>query len=675
MKGFYVIALVVVILLVLTPYAFLDEEAPRRFEGQTVAYDIYPTEINSVDPATCGDVASGAIQGNFYESLYDYHYLKRPLEVVPQLASALPEVSQDGLTYTIPLRRDVKYSPNACFGLDDEGNPQTRTIRAEDFVLSFKRIADFHITTRLSLSFIEDKIAGLREYRMATRRYRKGDLSRYDKEKLVGVTALDAHTVQIRLTKKFPQLLYVLAMHVYAPVPRELVDYHLVHDPTQGGQPRAISECDPEIRQCEAVVGTGAYVLSEWIRAGKIILERNPAYASREECYPTEGAPGDAEAGLLDDAGKKPVPFVDVWYLTFVKETNPQWMLFMECQRDVGGIPPDVYNDVIDPNRDLTEKMGEKGIRLLKSSYPAVYWIAFNTRDPVLGASKSLRQAIAMCYDAETHIDVLFNGRGKRAMTMLPSTFKGYVQAIGPDNGPYFWRDLERYRIALEKARESKDAKAVEAALEAMDEAQKSQQARAVEVAKAKIDDARKELQAAGVIKPGEPIPALTLDLGDTSEQSRRMGEFARGQFKQIGLELNIELNEWSALQQKVNNKQVQMYFMGWHADYPDAENFLQLFYSPNIRRGTNDTNFENTRFDELYAKASVLMNEADRVPLYVEMLKIINEECPCLPISEPLTFILVHPWVHNVKPHPIGYGFRKYRRLDTEMRQKMGGR
>ena len=268
MKGFYVIAPAVVIALILIPFVLLDEETPQRFAGKMVVYDIYATKINSVDPATCGDVASSIIQGNFHEGLYDYHYLKRPLEVVPQLAASMPEISPDGLTYTISLRKDVKYSPNPCFGLDADGKPKTRTVRAADFVLAFQRIADFHITTRLSLSFIEDKIAGLKEYRMATRRYHKGDLSRYAREKLTGVTALNDHTLQIRLVKRFPQLLYVLAMHVYAPVPWELVDYHLVRDPANNGVPRRLSECDPEIRLRQAIVGTGPYVLSEWVRAG-----------------------------------------------------------------------------------------------------------------------------------------------------------------------------------------------------------------------------------------------------------------------------------------------------------------------------------------------------------------------------------------------------------------------
>ena len=619
MKSFYLIALLLVVALSLSPYFLLESEAPARFAGKMVGYGVYTAKINSVDPATCGDVASASIQGNFYEGLYGYHYLKRPLEVVPKLADGLPKISEDGKVYTIKLRKDVRYSRNRCFGFEPDGRPKTRELRPDDFVLAFKRIADYHISTRLSLSFVLDKIEGMKAYRQATRRYERMNLSRYDKEDLPGVKALlDEHAVQFKLTKPFPQFLYVLAMSVYAPVPREVVDRHL-----------AVEGDDPEIRQRQAVVGTGPYVLTQWLRGGRIVMERNPEF--RKEFYPTEGAPGDREAGLLDDAGK-PVPFVDVWYLTFVKETNPRWMLFEERQVDTAGIPPDVFEAVINPDRELTDKWASKRIKLIKSTYPAVYWIGFNMRDPVVGKSKSLRQALCLSYDVETHIDVLYNGRGKRAVNLLPSSFKGHKEAPGP-----------YYRHDVKAARE-------------------------------KMKEARKELEAAGVIQAGQAIPTLTFDIGQ-DEISRRFGEFAKKQFDAIGVKLKVVLNDWPTRQQKINNKQVQLWNVGWHADYPDAENFLQLLYSPNIRRGTNDFNYENKRFDELYEKAAVIMEEDRRVALYVEMLKILNEDCPCLLLSEPLDFLLYYPWVHNAKPHPIGYGFSKYRRFDTELRRKMGGR
>ena len=468
---------------------------------------------------------------------------------------------------------------------------------------------------------------GLKQYRDRTRIYHKGDFSRYDKEDLPGVKALDEHTLQFRLTRPFPQFLYVLAMHVYAPIPREVIDVHLAG----GDEPIPVNLRDPEILRREAVVGTGPYVLAEWIKGNRIVLVRNPDF--REEYYPTEGAPGDKEAGLLDDAGKR-IPFVDEWHLTYVKESNTAWMMFEKWLRDSAGIPRDMYSAVISPEKELTDKWVKRGVRLIKDTYPAVYWMVFNMEDPVLGSSKSLRQGLWLAFNVEEYIDLIYNGRGIRAVNVVPSTFKGHDEA-GPSPYARFDPAAARRKIAL----------------------------------------AKKELVAAGVIKPGEDVPTLTLDMPGQEEHFRRVGEFVKRQFQRVGIRIKVEMNDWPTLQKKVHNKVAQMYMMGWHADYPDAENFLQLFYSPNIKRGTNNSNYSNSEFDRLFEQAGTIMDEEKRVPLYAKMIRILNEDCPVMPLSEPISYILVNKWVHNDKPHPIGYGFRKYIRIDAELRRRMGGR
>jgi ABC-type transport system substrate-binding protein len=632
MKTFYVVAMVIVTLLVLSPMALLQSGTDLAVSGQVVSYNVYTSKVKSVDPATCGDTTSSSIQGNFYEGLYTYHYLKRPLQVIPQLAAEMPTISDDKLTYTIQLKKGVLYQENECFPPGPDGK-RTREMVADDFVLAFKRVADFHLTTPLSLAMIEGRIAGLTEYREATKRYEAGDFSRYDKEQISGLRALDDHTLQITLAKPYPQMIYALALHVYAPIPREVLDYHLATEP--GGpdgerRPVPVKQRHVEITDRAAVVGTGPYLLTEWIRGGKILLARNPLY--RPDFYPSEGEPGDREKGLLRDAGKR-LPFVDVRRLTFVAESNPAWMLFLTKQRDTSGIPRDVYDNVISPGKELDDRWRDEGITLIKSDYPAVFWLAFNMEDPVVGASKSLRQAMCMSYDVETYIDLMFNGRGKRAVNTIPSSFRGHAEA-GPS--PYARLDIDAARELADKARE--------------------------------------ELVEAGVIKPGDPLPTITLDMPGRDENARRMAEYAQNQFRRIGVELEIVLNDWPTLQKKVHNKQCQMYAMGWHSDSPDAENFLQLYYTPNIERGTNNTNYSNPQFDRLFEQASTILDEDDRIPLYVEMIHILNEDCPVLLLSEPITFALVYDWVYNYKPHPIAYGLGKYTRIDVQARKRAGG-
>jgi len=643
MKWFYVISAVVVAALAASPFLLLPKENTAELAGKVVAYSTYGAKVKSIDPATCGDTMSAGIQGNIYEGLYGYDFLRRPVELTPLLAEAMPEVSEDLKTYTIRVRKGIYYHRNPCFGLDAGGNPRTRTVRAEDFVLAIKRISDYHIQTQLALAFIIDRIVGIEDYYNKTKGYAKGDFRRYDLP-LEGVTALDEHTLQIRLTEPFPQLLYVLAIHNFAPFPREIIDYYLTSEPGKDGArvPLSIKERDPEIHEIQAVVGTGAYYLAKWVKGSKIVLMRNPDF--RHETYPAppdlatltdeqrRNAEEDIAAGLYQDAGKT-VPFTDVRYLQFVAEVNPMWMLFLTRQVDTAGVPRELFQEVIGPDRELTAEWAQRGIRLIKYSSPAVYWYGFNLEDPVLGASKSLRQAMTLCFNVEEEIEVLHNGRGIRATTYVPSSFEGHDQAPSP---------YARFDVAA---------------------------------ARTKLADARRELIAAGVIAPDEPIPPITLSMGGRDVDFRKMGEFSQEQFRQIGLDVRIELNDWPTLQEKVHNKVVQMYSMGWHADYPDPENFLQLYYGPNIKRGTNNCNYANPAFDALYEKASKMMPSPQRTALYVQMLKMLNEDCPALLLSEPISFVLVQPWVHNVKPHPIGYGFSMYQRIDVDMRRRMGGR
>ncbi|KKL68819.1 hypothetical protein LCGC14_2121170, partial [marine sediment metagenome] len=667
----------VVALLVGLPLLVLPGQNPDQYaelearigRPVVVRYDSYGSAIKSLDPATCGDVASSSIQANVWESLYAYHYLIRPSKVVPQLAAAMPKVSADRLTYTIQLRPGVKYHRNPCFGLDAKGKGKTRTVRAEDFVLAFKRIADYMGRADLSWTFLSDHVAGIDAFRERTqglpdevkdafaavdgwlgqgqgkagapralagpakqiakwyerwgkrlhvdkgiadalaeldrwcalaaggsgkavnitpvmkvlapwrqtmRGFDQGDFSRFD-QPVEGVKALDELTLQIKLVEPFPQFIYVLAMHVYAPVPREAVDYWFgtEDDGKEGRRPiPAAKQRSTEFIKAEQLVGTGPYRLKIFKRKQKIVFVRSADY--RGDRYPSvpTGAAYDAltdqekasvvadqTAGLYADAGK-PVPFIDVMEYDFVEEDHSRWMRFLAKQTDASGIPKETFEYVITPDKELAESWRKRNIYLKKYASPAIYWIVFNMEDPVLGSSKSLRQALNLAFDRRNYIRVLMNGRARRADNIIPSTFSGHTEA---GRGAYAWMD--------------------------------------VAAAKKKIVQAKAELAEAGKLKNGE-VPELKLDIGGSGPATVRMTDFIKQQFAKVGVRLKVVFNDWPTQQRKVRNKQAQMYTMGWHADYPDAENFLQLYYSPNIKAGTNSSHYKDEEFDKEFKKA-----------------------------------------------------------------------
>ncbi len=628
MKAFYLSAFAVVFVLVLSPLFFLADAFKEHNPKGSVYRAAFMSAVKSVDPATCGDMASSSLQENFYEGLYTYHYLKRPVVVIPQLAKSFPTVSEDGLTYTIPIRSDILFHRNLCFGHDKDGRQATRKVTAKDFILSFKRIADYHINTGLAWAFISKRIKGLDTYRQQSRYFKSGDFSRYQLP-VSGLRAPNDSTLVIELTEPYPQFIYVLAMHVYAPVATEAVQYWLTQMSDEKGNRIPIPEHirNPEFKKQEHVVGTGPYILKTWKRKWKFILTRNPDF--RTVLYPNSGEPasdtypGDSAMGLLKDANK-PIPFIDEIHLRFVEENYPYWMMFLSNLTDKAGILTETYESVMTPDKDLKPEWKQKGIFLRRISEPTIFWLAFNMEDPVFKSSPSLRRGLSLGFDVETYIQIISNGRGRRAVNIIPSLIKGHKEA-GP--GPY-------YRYAPEEA-------------------------------KRYIDSAKKELAAANLLVNGK-IPTFKVDLSQGAIANRQ-ADFIQQQFSAIGLEFKVVFNDWPTLLRKINNKQFQIYSGGWGADYPDAENFLQLFYSGNIDKGTNHSNYQNPVYDSLYLMIRKMPDNEERTALYARMANIISHDCPILLTSERELFSMYYPNVKNVKQHPILQGYVKYYRKSTD--------
>jgi ABC-type oligopeptide transport system substrate-binding subunit len=587
--------------------------------------------LQSLDPAMSSDTTSASILANVYEGLYTYHYLKRPVghaTLIPNLAEAMPEVSQDGLTYTIRLKKGVVYQRNACFGRE-EHRDKTRPVRAADFVLAFKRCADFHVPPRLGYVMIAGRIEGVEAFRTATREeYAAEDYERFDLD-VAGLRAVDDHTLQIKLTKPYPQLPLVLAMHPFAPVPPEAIKHWLDRPGNQ----------EPQFTAPGLLPGTGAFRIDA-ANDSRIVLVRNPDY--RSETYPSEGEgahddyPGDEALGLLEDAGKT-MPFIDVVVYDIVPDYGHSWRALTDGRIDARGILTQKIEEVLSPQRRLRESWAERGFYLRKSLSPTLYWIAFNMDDPVVGASRSLRQAICLAFDTRAHIDRVYGGRGRPAVNIIPHGLDGHEQA-GP--GSYYVPHTPQNRERI------------------------------LARAKAKLADARKELAAAGALSDGR-IPTLQLEMS-AGRISSEMGDFVREQLAAIGLEATTVANDWATLQKKVTDRTAQMFMMGWHADYPDAKNFLQLFYSPNIETGTNNVNYADEQYDAWYAEASQLPPGPRRTQLYVKMSRKISQDVPVLLLSQPAGYLLCNDWLGNCKPHPFPIANLKHYRIDPALRRKL---
>ena len=564
--------------------------------GEMVFYG--PTaRIRGFDPVKAGDVASAMAISKIYEGLLQYSYLERPYRVVPLLADGMPEVSDDGLTYTFRIRKGIFFQDDPCF-VNTGG--RGRELTAEDFVYSIKRVADVKNASTGYWAF-NDRIVGLDEFREASRSPEPTD---YDLP-VDGLQAIDRYTLRIRLKRPYPQLLWILAMHYAFAVPREAVEYYgsdFVNHP----------------------VGTGPYVLKSWKRNYRVEFVRNPKWAEtgRVELYPQKGEPDDVAAGLLEDAGR-PVPFIDRIVQFVVSDASTSWLMFLTGQFAFSGISRDNWDAVITQSRELTPELKRKGIVLSKTPAMEIYYVGFNMDDPVVGPNKLLRQAMTCAFNTEEWIR-FYNNRITRPSGPLPPGVAGYVEKASP------------YPFDLERAREL----------------------------------------LAGAGYPGGKDPEtgrrliLTLDLGSAeSPEVRQSTELFIDFMRRLGIVIRPRYNNWPTFLERLERRQVQLYRLGWVADYPDAENFLQLFYGPNSSPGPNHSNYRNPEYDRLYEQMRTMPDCPERTRIIARMVDIIMEDCPWIFMSVPLEYLLRHRWLLNYKAHDFPYGMIKYYRIDVQDR------
>jgi ABC-type transport system substrate-binding protein len=265
--------------------------------------------------------------------------------------------------------------------------------------------------------------------------------------------------------------------------------------------------------------------------------------------------------------------------------------------------------------------MERQGIRLIKAPAPDVFYYGCNMVDPVVGKNKPLRQAMSMAFDREKFIKVYLNGRGKPAIGPIPPGFPTYDEH---KMNPYTKLDLDAARAKI------KEAEAVQ----------------------------------------GGPIPELTLLMPGTDTAVRQQAEFFVGCMEQIGLKFKIEYRNWARFQAMVDAKQAQVYALGWVADYPDEQTFLQLFYGKNVGpNGINSSNYKDAAFDVLYEKAMVMNPGPERDGLYRKMSDIVMEDCPWLMTFYPVSFSLNYDWLENVKVSEYSHCNRMYQALDAAKR------
>lgn len=332
------------------------------------------------DPAQISDRYSRIVTENIFDALYCYDYLARPVKVRPNVAVAMPEISDDFRTYTAKIRPGIYFADDPAFG------GKKRELTAQDFVYSYKRIFDPKNKSSLLSELEGARLIGMDQLRREAEK--PGASFNYDVE-VDGLRALDRYTIQFKLAESRPRFIYSLAdASVEGAVAREVVEKY--------GD-----------KIMEHPVGTGPFMLDQWTRSSKITFVKNPNF--REAFYEAEPPTDDPLAQTIYQQMKgKRIPMVDRVEISIVEEVQPRWLSFLGNDHDLLMGLPNAFAYQAIPNNRIAPNLAKKKISMERVPVPEVSMSYFNMEDPIVGGNTpdkvALRRAIALAYNTEEEI-------------------------------------------------------------------------------------------------------------------------------------------------------------------------------------------------------------------------------------------------------------------------------
>ena len=544
----------------------------------------FPTAETGFDPARVSDLYSNTVNEAIFERLLTYDYLARPAKLVPLAAEAMPQVTDNGRTYTFRIRKGIHYTPDPAF------KGRKRELVAGDFAYVIKRHADPR--NRSPWAFmVEGRIAGLDD---AIAQARKSGRFDYD-AKIPGLETPDPYTLVIRLVAPDYLFNYTVAHVPYGAMAREVVE---AYGDDIGAHP----------------VGTGPYVLKEWKRASRIVLEANPDFRGFTwDFAPAEPAWDDA---LVQTMRGKKMPQIGRVEISIIEEDQSRWLAFGGKELDVLALPGTFRPQAVGADGKLLPRWTGEGVTLFKAIDPELTYTIFNFRDPVIGGfapeKLALRRAIIMAYDVREEIEVVRKGQAVQAHMPIPAGVVGHDPS---------YRTISPYDPAL---------------------------------ANKLLDRFGYAKGADGWRRLPDGKPLVIRQATQTSQIDRTHNELWKKAMDSIAVRIEFDSGKFGDNLKAAKACQLMMWGAAWIADYPDGDNFMQLLYGPNTGQSNNGC-YESKSFDALYEKARAMPPDAPgRNLLFLEMTRQMQVDGAWAMHVSRERNQMIRPWVLGYKKHPI---------------------
>ncbi|HEX4858640.1 MAG TPA: ABC transporter substrate-binding protein [Usitatibacteraceae bacterium] len=583
--------------------ALMPPGAQAAIEKKTLRYAIRSAEAG-FDPQRVEDRYSVGILENLFDSLLTYDWLARPVKLVPQVVEAVPQAEEDGTRYTFRIRPGIYFADDPVF------KGKRRELVARDMEYAIKRFRDPALRSPYSWLF-EEKIVGLDEFVEAAKKS-----GRYDYDAPVsGVQVRDRYTISFKLREPDFNFIYFFAMPNVVPVAREVIEAYAED-----------TMAHP--------VGTGPYVLKDWVRRSRVVLEKNPNYRGHTlgTDYADPADPWD-QAAIRALAGKT-LPLIERVELYPIEDEQPRYLAFMNYEHDFIEETPFAFVNQLYANGRLSPLGTKRALQVFLEDQMEITWDGFNMEDPVVGGYRpeniALRRAMILGHDRGQEIAVVRRGHASPINSPVPTG------VVGHDAG---------FR-ALEQEYDPARARALLDLYGFLD----------------RDGDGWRE-------RPdGRPLK-ITYKYRALEQDARSMAELWVKCMAAIGIRMDSEAVQFVDLLKDRKVGKFQVSGLAWIADYPDAQNFLQLLYGPNTDI-SNDSRFKLPEYDRLYRAALKLPDSPERNRLYREMNRIVMAYAPWrLGVQRKFTHFL-YPWVKGYKKHPILFTSFKYLDIDSAARE-----
>ena len=563
-----------------------------------------PSAESKLDPQAESDEASGAINDHIFDSLLEYDYLARPAKLMARAASAIPETSANGTVFVLHVKPGIYFTPDRAFG------GARRELVAADYVYSIKRLLDPKLKSAW-LFLVEGKIKGADALQADAKRTNRFD---YDRP-IEGLRAIDRYTLRIELNNTDYGFPYVLAMPATGAVAREVVEHY--------GDDIASHP-----------VGTGPYMLGEWVRGSRLALVANPDF--RETYFEGESGDDDRSRAIAANLRGKRLPIVGRIEVYIIEEAQPRWLAFLNGEHDYIRPLPEEYAQMAMPGGELAPNLRRKGIQSTPDEIAYTTYTTFNMQPEVDGKPNAvggyapervaLRRAIAMGYRIDEQVALLDKHQSTRAYTPLPPAVAGY--------DPKFTSPLLEYNPAKAKA-----------LLDMFGYVDRDG------------DGYRENPDGSPLSFDHASVPTV---------RERQRNELWKRSMDDIGIRVTFnKVEKLPELRKQARFGKVQSMSYGWIADYPDGENFLQLMWKGSIGQA-NYAMFDLPEYNALYEKAKRLPDGAERNALYEKMVKLIVVYVPWMVETYKAQNILIQPWLLNYRKHPFSH--EPWRYLDIDL-------